>query len=353
MKTHLIMLTVMVSIQTWGQHILTTRTNAIRDSDHIAFQCLDCYNPGVSGPSPVWDFSTSSVSPTSYDISCAIDTLGQFHKTDNQGIYSYIMECDTLKQYKYEDRLTKIIYFDKKLAMIYPFHLGDSVCSGFEGYGIYCGDHLMKVKGQVMIQADGLGRLILSKNDTLDNVLRVYTLTTTSMAMGMDYAEIDSTQLRQEIEEKYEWYGSGARYPVLTIIQRTSFTNLDPVGSSHIAFRQLPENLSLLNDAVNDSILHAETERKDQTNMMERDMLHYEVNVTANGLEVSYTAEEDANITVLVANVSGVLYKKQTLSVRRGDTGIIDIKTNGMPKGQYAMYINTNGKIFSRTFNVR
>lgn len=77
----------------------------------------------------------------------------------------------------------------------------------------------MKVKGKVAIQADGLGKLILSERDTLDNVLRVHTQTTTLMAMDVNYAEIDSIHPKQEIEDKYEWYYKGFRYPVCIVIQ--------------------------------------------------------------------------------------------------------------------------------------
>lgn len=99
----------------------------------------------------------------------------------------------------------------------------------------------MKVKGKVAIQADGLGKLILSERDTLDNVLRVHTQTTTLMAMDVNYAEIDSIHPKQEIEDKYEWYYKGFRYPVCIVIQKSSYDISTPIGSSFLAYRILPE----------------------------------------------------------------------------------------------------------------
>lgn len=229
-KKFFLIIMALVPLHTWGQSVLTEEANAMRDSDLAVFQLMEFCNPGHAGNNETWDFSSVYNRNEDYNIFFTEDSLFCFHKFEGQEKNSYIMKSDVLEQYKFENRLTKIKYFKKKLAMRFPFQYGDSISSKFEGYGKYCGDHLIKIKGQVMIQADGWGKLILSEKDTLDNVLRVYTLTTTAMAMDVDLAELDSTELKQEIEEKYEWYSKGFRYPVYTIIQKTSFTNLEPVG---------------------------------------------------------------------------------------------------------------------------
>ena len=267
--------------------------------------------------------------------------------------YSYVMKADTLEQYKFEDRLTKIKYFKKKLAMRYPFQYGDSISSLFEGYGKYCGDHLIRVKGQVVAQADGTGKLILSERDTLNNVLRVYTLTTTAMAMNIGRVRIDSTNLKQEIEEKYEWYGRGFRYPLYTIIQKTSFTNLESVGSTTLTYRILPEDLASVKDAHNDSIRNSDASHNNTENTTDKDIFHYHVRNDQGGIDINYTSGADANVTTLVSSNSGILYKRQSCTVKAGDTGNIHLSTAGMPFGQYILYINVNGKIYSHVINVK
>lgn len=91
----------------------------------------------------------------------------------------------------------KITYADKKISMKFPFHVGDSLSSCFDGYGTYCGNHEVIVKGQVIIQAGNYGRLVLSDNDTLNNVLEIRTLTTTAMAMDVSCPVFDATNLKQ------------------------------------------------------------------------------------------------------------------------------------------------------------
>lgn len=236
--------------------------------------------------------------------------------------------------------------------MKYPFQYGDSVTSSFEGYGTYCGNHFVKVKGQVMVQADGFGRLVVSEKDTLDNVLRVYTITVTSMAMDVDVTDIDSTNLKQEIEEKYEWYAKGFRYPVYTTVQKTSFTNMEAVGSTQLAYRLLPEDFSQINDAVNDSIKLLDDRRK-KLMKPRQDIFHYSVKRGESGVDISYTADADADVVILVSSSGGILYRKQCMAVKGGEASEIHISTDGLPKSQYVLYFNVNGKVYSKSINVK
>lgn len=344
---------VLASLPVWGQNILTEDTNAMRDSDKLVYQQMESCNPGNAGEDEVWDFSSVLDARTTNEISITKDAYSHIHKVEGQEKYSYLLKSGILEQYKMENRLTKIMYFGKRIAFKYPFQYGDSVHSDFVGYGTYCGDHFIKVKGKVLIQADGLGKLILSERDTLDNVLRVYTQTSTSMAMDVDYAEIDSVHPKQEIEDKYEWYYKGFRYPVCTIIQKTSYAALTPIGSSFLAYRMLPENFSQVNDVVNEKIKNAERACKFDGDSVRPDIFRYDVTNVNGELEINYTADENANVVVALSNSSGILYKKQSYFVKAGETGRFYIETGGLFLGQYVLYVSVNGKLYSKTINVK
>lgn len=354
MKKYIVCLLLGLTIsKAWSQNIVTLSANAMRANDKVEHQIMEFCDPGNFGDNESWDFSFLSKLNKSYNVQYSIDSLNRIHQYSDQNKKSFVIIGDTLDQYKLENRLTKIIYYKKKFAMKYPLAYGDSISSNFEGYGLYCDKHFIKVKGQVLINADGEGTLILSDRDTLNNVLRVCTITTTSMAMNVDNVEIDSTKLQQEIEEKYEWYCKGFRYPMYSIVQKTSFVNLERIGSTQRAYRLLPEDLENLEDAVNDSI-----QEDDHSNVMQApqavpDIFHYNVKTNNGRIDIKYTVDADASVKTIISNIQGMIYRHQNYTVKGGETGNIYISTSGLIRGLYELYINVNGKIYTETINIR
>lgn len=349
---NLLVLLMLVSIPAWSQNVLTHETNLMRDSDNITLQFVAFCYPGDNGKIVVWDFSNVDISNEDHNISFSVDSLKHFHRIENCEISSYVLCDNKLEQYKIENRLLKMKFAPRLLTMKYPLNYGDSLSSFFDGYGRYCGNHVVRVSGQVSIDVDGEGSLILSKNDTLNNVLRVYTLTTKAMAIDFDYAVIDSSKLKQEIEEKYEWYARGYRYPVYTIIQRTSFSNLQPVGTTRYAYRLLPENYTVPHDATNDSILSKDSLQAGLTNARNDNFFHYDVILDNSFVNVDYISDRDVHITALLSNYMGILYHRQNVTAKAGSQSTISFSSAGLPRGQYVVYLNVNGEIFSKTVNI-
>lgn len=352
-KVFELMMLVSASLPTFGQNVLTVEANAMRDSDKLVYQQMESCYPGGTGEGEVWDFSSIADTEGTSEMTITKDAYSHFHKIEGQEKFSYRLNSGILEQYKKENRLSKIAYFGKKVTLKYPFQYGDSLCSEFVGYGTYCGDHSVKVKGKVAIQADGLGKLILSERDTLDNVLRVHTQTTTLMAMDVNYAEIDSIHPKQEIEDKYEWYYKGFRYPVCIVIQKSSYDISTPIGSSFLAYRILPEQFSQISDAVNEKLKYAGKTRKDIDVSKHPNSFRYDVANVEGRVDISYGTDTDANVMIALSNSSGVLYKKQSYTVKAGETGIFHIETSGLFLGQYVLYVNVNGKLYNRTINVK
>ena len=342
----------MFPFQTYGQSLLTKEANSMRAADSMTYDQMDACAPGGTGRGQLWDFSDVPCKKVIDKVFFTGDSLSRLHRHDSNGIRHNALHNDSLEQYGDENRLARTYYYRKKLCMRYPFQFGDSLKSAFEGYGRYCGDHIIKVKGKAMVQADGEGTLVLSANDTVRNVLRVCTVTSTAMAMDIDFAEIDSSQLRQEIEERYEWYAMGYRYPLYAIVQKTSYTNLEPVGTTRTAYRLLPEEMEILDDAVNDSIKRAVPTPKNSKTHEGTDIFHYDIICSGKMVDIAYTCDADANLTVVLASYSGMLYDKRQLSVKGGDSGHIPVSTSGLHPGRYVIYINVNGKVYSKTVNV-
>lgn len=340
-----------ISLYAQGQNTLTKEANAMRDNDRMSYMTFVPCTTGNAGNSEIWDFSQAAIQKSSNNVYFSADSLSHIFMTDNYGKLYFKMINDSLKIYKYENRLTKINYFKNKLAVRYPFMYGDSISSTFEGFGFYCSDHYIRVRGQVNVQADGCGKLILPDNDTINNVLRISTITSTAMAMDIDFATIDSTNLKQEIEEKHEWYGMGYRYPLCTIIQRTSYSDMEPIGTNQTAYILLPEDFKYLDDAVNDSIKNEQAE-KEKEERRNHDIFHFNINKLTGKVDIIYNVDSDANVTIILSNYSGMLYETKHYTLKGGDTGHIYVNTSGLLPGKYVIYINVNGKVYSKTLNL-
>ena len=125
------------SLPGWGQAQLTTLANLMRGSDTVRYQSADFYVPALSEDG-IWDLRPIKADHSDHLVYFSSDSLSYLHKYEDRSRISYLLDNDTLKQYQYEDRLIKIKYADKKISMKFPFHVGDSLSSCFDGYGTYC-----------------------------------------------------------------------------------------------------------------------------------------------------------------------------------------------------------------------
>ena len=83
------------------------------------------------------------------------------------------------------------------------------------------------------------------------------------------------------------------------------------------------------------------------------EIFHYNIILNNNGININYTIDKDAIVLILLADCRGILYKNSKYSIRGGDAGNISMGTSGLRPGQYILYINVNGRIYSRTINIR
>lgn len=332
---------------------ITIELNAMRDSDMVVMQPVAYCWAGDGGADTFWDFSWAEEDVGYYPIEFHRDTLGHYVRMENGHISSFLISEGLLQQFMDESRMQHITYSLPKLSMRYPLEYGDSICMPFAGHGSYCGDHQLLVRGQVNIMADGYGTLVLTDRDTLSNALRVYTLTSTSMAMDMDSIALDTAMLKQEIEERYDWYARGFRYPLYTSILRTSYSNLNVIASRRLAYRILPADCLLAGgDEKNDSILKADSLQRIQTGDMAEDTFHYEAQAHGGKIYVSYIADEGACISTIVSDVMGFVYRRERTTVMGGASGNFEINCSGMKPGSYILYMNVNGKVYSSKVNL-
>lgn len=303
------------------------------------------FTPGDSGTDCLWDFSNLDISPTSHNVVQEIDSLGQMVITDDRQITYYMTREDSLFETGSETPLKKVVYYEPLCRMKYPMTFEDSISKAFEGYGVYCGDHYFKETGVCNIVVDGLGNIVLSETDTLKNAFRVYKLKLYSIAMDMEPSKIDSARLKQVIEEKYEWYVKGYNKPVFESVTSTSYANLNPIGTTQFAYCSLTETL-LCN---RDKRLHgnAKDESDKERQLLFTDIIHYSVNYDGNLVNIDYSLDAKANVTMILANSMGIIYDSKRYTQDKGSEYHVDFHLGGLRPDLYVLYINVNGKVYN------
>ena len=296
----------------------------------------------------VWDFSLIKICDKSVEIQSYQKEGDGFYAISIDKVKSFILKNDTLYHVKTESPLS-IIHYSKPISrLVFPFVYGDSITIPFAGEGIYCDDHIYKEDGQVTLQADAYGKVIIPSGDTLHNVLRVYTLRSYSIRMATDPVAIDTAQLRQIIEEHYEWYARGYRYPIFETHTSTSYDNLKILGTRQVAYCYFPNFLNQLSDPKNRDVFR----RDSMTQERRQRIFHYQVGIQKGIVNINYSICEKANIMMLISSTMGIVYYQRRYEQPAGQGDQVQIDCTGLRRGQYILYINVNGKIYSKTITI-
>lgn len=347
-----LVLTVLVAtnIPVWSQVSIMT-DNLVKDSTETIFQMIPYTYYGDDGENQVWDISQSGVCGRDHIVKCLVVDSELIRYTDPQRVTYCTLTDERIEQCAVESRLAITGYSanKRKLFMKFPLEYGDSVSAPFDGYGLYCGNHNTRECGQVVLRADATGTLILSPNDTIRNVLRVYTLTTSSLAMDVDVSRLDTTKLKQEVEERYDWYAKGRVLPLYTTIVRTSFTNLQPIATTASAYKVSQESYNSTEyaekrDSFPDAVIS-------ETNA--NDSFHYNLTQCDGSIQVNCSSEEDATLTALLVSSMGVTYRSARETIRVGEDSSFSFNYLGLPHGHYIVYMNVNGRIYSHTVSLQ
>ncbi|MBQ7157210.1 MAG: hypothetical protein IJR86_05405, partial [Bacteroidaceae bacterium] len=326
-------------------------TNAPRIGDVCKRQQVEYFNCGNGGHDVIWDFrglsATGKVDVTYY-LNIGDSVLAA---ADSERMCKYTLINDTLRMVGYETPLIEMSYSVPQICMTYPFDYGHGISNCFDGQGKYCGELLMHHCGTMIVEADAEGSVMVADGDTLCNVIRVHTLSTNSLGMyaATDTLLSDSSNVKQEIEEKYSWYVRGYRYPMYETVCVSYYDKMNPVSSIRKAYRYLPDNQSFLKDSVNERMLMEDSLALENG----LDVFRYGVEYCNGTLKVVYDADIDVSIDALVCNKQGVLYMRKKECQLAGSDYQMTFDCTGLRNDEYILYMNVNGKVYSEKFQVR
>ena len=337
-----------------AQSMLTHDSNGLLEGE-FARHSIDFFDAGQGGENLLWEYPLDFIEDNERTVNVATDFLGVYRMTDDSHAEYYLEQADSTSgttiwqqfQCSEENPLSKTEYMKPLLRMKYPFEYGDTITRPFMGKGVYCGDHHFLKRGATTVMADATGSLVIGEGDTLRNVLRVYTLKSYSICMDLNAAALDTAKLRQVIEEKYEWYARGYRYPVLQTKTSTSYANMQALGTTHTAWCSLPSDMLSLNDSVNHEVQRSDSIAEAQREAANRDIIHYTTTVSNGVVTLDYSLDAKAHIIMLVADAFGMTYRRAEWTQEEGHGYLRQIDCNGLRRGTYILYINVNGRIYS------
>lgn len=340
----LILAVILPAMPLSAQNILTKGNTLMRPGDIISKQRVAIEDPGQAGSDIVWDFRNIDIIDDCYRVEyCGDSSSMAYYSVDPTFISLFLQRGDTLFMSGFEDSTTKLTYSSKLPVMYFPFMYGDTLSSSFQGTGLYCDHNAIAVSGNIFVEADGTGTLLLTDKDTLQNVLRVHTLTASSVALEKDSIIRDSTERLMKIDEAYRWYARGYRYPVFELLSEAYYEGSHFIYNHGVAFRTLPDNLSMLHDQVNNNILLADSMKAACS-----DIIKYNVKIYGSHVTINYSLSSNANLTLLVSDATGIVYKRMSESNLAGSY-FITFDLSGLKRGEYILYMNVNGKIYSET----
>lgn len=326
---------------------------AIDSSDSLQKSKIRYFSPGKGGENRVWDFSRKLGAKESFQVMFKKDSTGVLSIIEPGEISYYRTNLDSLILIGSESPLEKREYVRKKISKMFPLEYNDSVKKRFRCEGMYCGDHPFREVGTTTVNVDGTGCIVLAENDTVRNVRRVHTIDTYSICMDINVAALDTANLTQIIDERYEWFVPESQYPIIEDVISTTYLNMDAIGTAKYAFCNLPEDKVAYYITPEDENAADEIDSSFEEKMTEPDIIHYKIEVTGGIVNITYDLDADATIGTIVANHMGMTYRHKEWTQKAGQGNYAQIDCNGLRNGTYILYINVNGKVYSEKIKVK
>ena len=356
---------------------VTFERNGYRPGDKIVRQQLSGMPTETTGESMEWDLRGLDVVAESHLQYAGKneDSLSNIIALENGNRQSFLLSQKGLTHESTENYTSRMHYDLKEKTLIFPMSCGDSISGLFSGYGYYCDKVFIREFGNYTTKIDGSGKIFLPDGTTLANVLRLtsersFTIRSYSLdSIREIYGDCIPVYTNDSIlfylkeangllhSERRYWYASGYRYPVLeTYSLRKGEDNVLQEATWYTS----PETQLLLgNDEENVRIrnydaLMKQSENGDNTNgEHEGNPFSYVLqnNEGSQTILITLSLSCQSEVLVTLADVMGVIYKKQVHTCKNAGKLEITLDYRGLKRGKYVIYINVNGKYAAEKFS--
>ena len=342
---HLLLL-LLVSMPVYGQKNLFDMPPSSVDS--LVKSEIRYFSPGKGGKNRVWDFSRKLCSKESSLVKFNRDSNDVVSVYEHGKIDYYHVSSDTLCIFSSESPLNKRDYVVPKMLVSFPLEYGDSIGKNFMCEGMYCRNHPFREIGTTMMQVDAEGSIVLAENDTISNVRRVHSIDSYNICMDNNIVSLDTAKTTLVIDERYEWYLPDTQYPIIENVTSTTYYDLNVIGTTRYAYCNMPEDKTALYIKSDDEKNPNESDDSFDDVPSEPDIIHYCIETYGGIINIRYDLDADATICAVVANHMGMAYSRKVWSQKAGLGYSAQIDCSGLNNGAYILYVNVNGKIYSK-----
>lgn len=341
---------------------LNHQRNHYREGDILEKRQFTVDGFSLQGENGVWSLEGMELARKTFRAEYTIEK-GTLMKIE-RGNRTYYRQTDDTIQIVGTENVQMIIGYDMPETWLrFPMQLGDSVQGYFSGTGKYCDRLFVRRFGTYLAKADAMGILVLPDGDSLQNVVRVHTdRYVGTMAVPIDTMRwripvftVDSIVRRLTAdtvpmhEEVYRWYAEGYRYPII----ETMTTTLGKEMLLEEMFFCTPESQELLGiDEENEVARTRDANAEELKKIEESTGFRYEISLSEGDVSIRYHLNSPAKIEALLISNQGYLYRHVEQDYMNG-TGRMDMSTDGLPRGQYIVYLNVNEKIYTEKINIR
>ena len=305
-----------VAISTFAQTSIRSEYNGYRDGDKLYRIVANDVTPGNRGENCVWELpsakrdgnivkQTISLNNDSLTI-VEGDLMLHYIATDKEVSMRGFQNRD---MYSVQDRLLQ--------EMKYPFSYGDSIAGIFSRKTTYFDTFTIEGEGSCYTVCDGWG-VLTDGNETLKDVLRVHHHNT----IKSEYENTDGDEVEHVVsvvtEDKYLWYYSGCRYPVMDtriikcesngkMVSDTTFTSLymPELQLTELPYDEANSQLIAQREALENAQDQDDNDNEDETPFP----ITMSASLQANNSDITldYLVEEDMDVTFCACDLAGRL----------------------------------------------
>jgi hypothetical protein len=345
-----------------AQPVLQRDLNLPRAGDKIIKQQVEYKDPGRSGPDVLWDFSGLNTVNPEYRLDYRLpranrhnryvlgrDTFEVNRVGENELLkghehftqYYYRIKGDTLYSLGYENPTALMHHNEPLPAIAYPFGYGQSIRQDYSSEGLYSSLVPISIYGDIIIEADAYGKMLLPSKDTLNQVLRVKTVQT--ILENDSLKENDDTPVKMRVET-YRWYARGYRYPVFEAVRSVNLQDSVTAEFNTAFFYPPQEHYYLADDEENAAL-------QEEGNDIDDPWAGLTYNIFPNPVSYSLNLElflpKATNIRVQIRTTMGAIVLDEDKGHFPAGLHNFQFNTSALQVGNYILDVGLNGKLIS------
>ena len=319
MRAQIILSTAMallLSVDASAQTSITSLYNGYRDGDKLYRIVADRVSLGDKGENCVWELPPAQEDDNVFKQTVYLSN-DSLTIVEGDFLLHYIATDKELSMHGFQMRGMRSIHDRLSPELTYPFTYGDSIAGTYSRKTTCYDSFTIEENGSCYTVCDGWGTLT-DGNETLKDVLRIHHHNT--VISEYDDMDGDSVEhvLSEVTEDKYLWYCSGCRYPVMDTriikckengetVSDTTFTSLymPDLQISELAYDDANSQLIAQKEAFGNS-----SDRTDNGNGEETPFpikMSATLQAGNRAIALDFTVEEDTEASFYAYDIAGRL----------------------------------------------